>query len=140
MTVAGNCTAGSVEVTGCLSSNSLTGYTTVTGNIIGTATNMGASGKINWSPADTTPPSNYIKIWTGGTDFYYMTANPEPAVADVKSGVTYGWDGSAVYTGTLATGGGVHQHGKKTLTHTFSSLYALCIIGGNILLCLFVRL
>lgn len=106
MTVAGNCTAGSVDVTGCSSSNSLTGYTTVTGNIIGTATNMGARGKINWSPADTTPPSNYIKIWTGGTDFYYMTANPEPAVADVKSGVTYGWDGSAVYTGTLATGGG----------------------------------
>jgi hypothetical protein len=104
LTVNGNCIAGSTTCPGCHSGGA--GGITVTGNIVGTATYMGATGKINWSPADTTPPSNYIKIWTGGTDFYYMTANPEPAITDVKSGVTYGWDGSSVYTGTLSTSSG----------------------------------
>lgn len=104
LTVNGDCEGGSAVSDGCSAGGA--GGITVTGNIKASATAMGVRGKINWSPADTTPPSNYIKIWTGGTDFYYMTANPEPAVTDVKKDVTYGWNGSAAYTGTLETTGG----------------------------------
>ncbi len=105
-TITGSCqgSASASPSPGCMTES--TGTITVTGNLIATANGLGAAGKIDWAPGDTTPPSNYVQIWSSGADFYYMTPNPEPAVADVKTGVTYGWDGSDVYTGTLASGSG----------------------------------
>lgn len=102
-----NCTGGSAAgANGCVANAA--GALTVTGNITDTTTASGAAGRIVWSPAAAT---NFIKrIGDGTPAAYYLTSNvaggAHPAVADVKTGVEYGWDGAAVYTGTLSTSGG----------------------------------
>lgn len=102
-----NCTGGSDDGAGCRGFG--TYPITVTGNITSTATAMGVTGAIVWSP---TAATNFFKVIGDGTPAaYYLTSNvaggAHPAVTDVKDGVTYGWDGSsAAYEGTLESSGG----------------------------------
>lgn len=104
-TVNGDCVGGSGFMAECANSSGASSSVTITGNIIGTATTaLPYRGSVIWAPSAAT---KYIKVISDGTPAaYYMTPNPDPAVTDVKSGVTYGFDGSSVYTGTYSGGDG----------------------------------
>ncbi len=107
ITVGGNCTGNaSYPSAGCY--GEAAGGIIVLGSRIDTAQATAGTGKIIWNPSST---AKFVQVLGDGTPtYFYMTKNPDgtpdPAITDVKKDVTYGWDGSAVYTGTLATGGG----------------------------------
>jgi hypothetical protein len=106
LTINGDCIAGTGKMAPC-NANS-TGTLTVTGNIIGSANSPGIQGKVVWSPSAST---KYFRLTGDGSPaYYYLTSNvaggAHPPVANVEAGVTYGWDGAAVYTGTLVTSSG----------------------------------
>jgi hypothetical protein len=105
ITVGGDCIAasGTGVGVGCYGAAATGASLTISGTIKSGLHASGASGKYSWTPADNT---KYFQVHKSGTDYYYMTRNPDPAVADVKATVTYGWDGSAVYTGTYSSSGG----------------------------------
>lgn len=108
VTVAGDCVGGGSAGTssyGCAMVANASASMIVQGNILDSATSVAIYGKVQWQPGAAT---NYYRKLNNSTGpaYYYMTPNPDPAVTNVKTGVTYGFDGSSAYTGTYSAGGG----------------------------------
>ncbi len=111
LTFNGDCIASTGIGVGC---SAYSGNITVNGNIVGTATAMGASNRIIWAPATA---QNYFKIGTTAGAFLYLSAGlgsdsggtqitGANTAAKVSSGTYFVKKDDGVFTQGTASGGG----------------------------------